>query len=82
MRVKPKRGTNNFRSCSICSSDHSLFSAIYKKHFFRALRFRYALAFGRKEDGILSMPTQHLATPPREERVAASHVLGYCPPSR
>ena len=58
----------------------SLFSD-RQKAFFKVLRFAAHWAFGRVELN-LAMPTQHLATPPREERVAVSHVLGYCLPSR
>jgi len=52
-----------------------------QKAFFEVLRFAAHWAFGRV--GLnLAMPTQHLATPPREEREAVSHVLGYFLPSR
>src|SRR2546423_8751781 len=61
-------------------SKHSLFSD-RQKAFFKVLRFAAHWAFGRVELN-LAMPTQHLATPPREKRVAVSHVLGYCLPSR
>jgi hypothetical protein len=45
------------------------------------LRFAAHWAFGRVELNV-AMPTQHLATRPRKERVAVSHVLGYFRPSR
>jgi len=53
-----------------------------QKAFFKALCFAVRWPSAERSR-TLSLPTQHLATPPREERAAVSHVLmDYFLPSR